>query len=342
MRKQNIPFPLIVNTQTDTTGIAGSFTAEAKLAGTADPFVALPGTFTELGNGAYELMVTFATVNTYDVRIVSTEPGIDSETFTVTIGKSSVDDVYDALVLAGTDIATIKAKVATLDDADIELIKTGVNDTLALLQEVNTMMGDTELAGVTSLKELLIAIGESETAQTGLVNAIKDTNTALKRILMGQEQFLEDGTTPNPHYQATNVELKSLITTTAETLTANITAAQTAILADATATKELLLTKFTAVQTIVDGNKALLEDSGYGLAAIKTALDAITTNTSGGTTTIIDAINDAEHGLAAIMAKANSILSAVQGVDTKLSAVATDVTTIKNSQSGSKRITVSF
>ena len=59
----------------------------------------------------------------------------------------------------------------------------------------------------------------------------------------------------------------------------------------------------TAVKTVVDANKATLEDAGYGLSALKTLIDTANTSLTAAnadTDSIIATLGDATNGLAAI------------------------------------------
>jgi len=340
MRKQNIPFGILIELSPDATGLAATFLAKYRLQNATGEWTTLPGTFVELKPGTYELAATFTTVGTYNVLLESSDASIDSNSMVLVIGKASIDDVYDVVTAASTEIGLIKDKVNSLDTTALSTIQSGVSNAISLLNELSNMVGNTEVASITALKDLLIAIGNSEDAQTGLINAIRSISDGIKEILMGQDQFLADGTTPNPNYQATNVELKALIVASVDAMKADITAAQAAIIADAQATRDLIVTKLTGVKTVVDANATLLGDSTAGLVAIRAVLDQIATNTAGGTNTIIDALNNAENGLAVLKAQTVSILTAIAGVDTKVSSIATDVTALKAAGGASTKISV--
>ncbi len=73
-----------------------------------------------------------------------------------------------------------------------------------------------------------------------------------------------------------------------------------------------------AVQTVVDANKAHLENSGYGLSAIKNLLDSIDSsigNIQTDNSDVLLVLNDANNGLSAIK---NSILNKLDSMDGKL------------------------
>jgi len=326
LKKANIPFGVDVNIGPDRTGLSATFQASYRLQGTTGAFTTVSGTFSEIKTGTYQIMVNIPVVGYYDLHIASTEPGIDAVTVPVIVGKAAVDDVFDAIAAAQLDISAIKGQVDTLDEAKVNAVKDGVDATLTLLTEVKALMSDVDDPAIISLKELLLEIQASGTAENGLITALQGMTNTIKTILMGQDEFLADGITPNPHYQASNVELSALISTSTEYLKTSLDSAKDAIMADALAKHDLVITRLTGVRTVVDANAAMLANAGFGLAALKSALDTITTNTAGGTQNIIDVLENAESGLDALKAAITSVHTAVTTVDGKVSAIAADVT----------------
>jgi len=139
----------------------------------------------------------------------------------------------------------------------------------------------------------------------------------IENMLNGTE-FLSDGTTANPFYDATNPgvlkesTLKAKLEELKTNINSSISAAQTAIQNDVA-----------AVQTVIDSNKSKLEDAGYGLSNIKTLLDNLNSQIVSNASNITNALQDASNGLSAIQTAANTrfdtLVSNITNVETTVS-----------------------
>jgi len=153
---------------------------------------------------------------------------------------------------------------------------------------------------------------------TGL-SALAGYTDDIENMLNGTE-FLADGVTNNPFYDATNpgvikeASVISGLTTLQTALQTTITNVQAAIQAD-----------IAGVKTVVDTNAATINDSTNGLVAIKALLDTLNTSITTDGATIASALSDATNGLSAINTNAN----------TRFDTVVANITNVENSVSTS-------
>ena len=80
-----------------------------------------------------------------------------------------------------------------------------------------------------------------------------------------------------------------------------------------TSAKTAIQTDIAAVKTVVDSNASVLADAGYGLSAIKTAIDGVNTALASHDTGILAVLNDTTNGLAAIKTAVMDKLAIMDG-----------------------------
>jgi len=143
----------------------------------------------------------------------------------------------------------------------------------------------------------------------------------IENMLNGTE-FLSDGTTANPFYDATNPgALKE------STLKAKLEELKTSIQTAITNTQAAVQNDVAAVQTVVSSNKTVLEDAGYGLSALSNLVGVLNSNLTTNSNSILNILNDATNGLVAIN---NLITTRFDTVDSSLANVDSTMSNIDN------------
>lgn len=256
MRKAGLQFFPTLELDPDTTGLASTLSLKYKLRGVDTDYTDATGTFSEDAPGVYSLPLTLSVPGDYSVIINSTDAGISSKAGSVLVTAATIDDVktlVDGLIVTANGM---KSQIDLLDETELNTVKEAVDtltaDVGALIDIINST--DSEDA-IVSLRELLNSISAAGANQEAVIAAFNASNTNqfkdLKAMLNGDE-FLSDGTTANPLFGKGLDE----------------------IFAEIIASKLAVLAAIQGVKTVVDANKALLENSTYGLDALKTALDS--------------------------------------------------------------------
>lgn len=256
MRKAGLQFFPTLELDPDTTGLASTLSLKYKLRGVDTDYTDATGTFNEDAPGVYSLPLTLSVPGDYSVIINSTDDGISSKAGSVLVTAATIDDVktlVDGLIVTANGM---KSQIDLLDETELNTVKEAVDtltaDVGALIDIINST--DSEDA-IVSLRELLNSISAAGANQEAVIAAFNASNTNqfkdLKAMLNGDE-FLSDGTTANPLFGKGLDE----------------------IFAEIIASKLAVLAAIQGVKTVVDANKALLENSTYGLDALKTALDS--------------------------------------------------------------------
>jgi len=222
--------------------------------------------------------------------------------------KGQISSVtYDA----GTDVTTI-----VIDDVignfvlSEDLYVNGATD--AVDAKLQTITG----TPLDSVMEFVDNINKSLLDGTSGLSALSGYTDDIENMLLGTE-FLADGTTANPFYDANNpgVAKESSLNAALVALQSNITTAVTDITTAVNDAKNAVQVDVAAVQTVVDANQANLENAGYGLSALKDLLDGLAANATTHDADIKAILNDGVNGLEAIK---DTIITKLDAMDTKL------------------------
>ena len=181
---------------------------------------------------------------------------------------------------------------------------------------------------VNSVMEFVKQLDAAIASGTSGLSALAGYTDDIENMLNGT-QFLADGVTANPFYDATNpgVARESTLTGALATLRTDIANAQAAIIAAGDANSSLIQTAVTNVQTVVDSNAAALANTTTGLPALKTLIDTLQTSVNAGDTNILGELGNATYGLPALEAK-------LVTMDGKLDTIVTAVANIGSANSG--------
>ena len=311
VKKAGIPFKLKLGTNADLTGEAANFSAYyiADATGTKTDVTAA---FAEDANtaGLYMVDVTIPTAGDYTMVITNASIGMGNHESPLVIVDASLDDIKAVVDGLETTLATVAADVDGLNGQDLSDIKT-------TLASIKTLIDDEDGATVNSVMEFVAQIDAAlADGATGL-GALKGFTDDVENMLLGTE-FLADGTTANPFYDATNpgVAKESSLATGFADLTTALTAAQTSVETKIADAQTAIQDDVAAVKTVVDANSAVLTDAGYGLSALKGLLDTLSTDMGVAETNILNVLNDATSGLGAIK---TYLTTRFDSVDTQLS-----------------------
>lgn len=319
MRKAGIQFNPAVSLADDLTGIASTFSGQYRLEGSTGAWTPFPQGFVEEKPGFYSSPLTLTTPGSYLISIASTDSRVDDVDGYVTITAATVDDVQAAIAAAQLDITAMKAQVDTLDEATVNNIANQVTAVDTKLVELKGLLSDTDDAAVVSLRELLLDIQNAGSSRDSVITALTHFTDDLEAMVRGDE-FLNDGVTANPFFGKTGHDIYDQLVDSTSFIHGAISDTKTALETDAHTTRDLIVGKVDAIKAVVDANSGTLENATYGLAAIKALLDNINSNTAGGTQSIIDMLNDAENGLAAIK---TSIMDKLTTIEGKVDGIAT-------------------
>lgn len=320
IKKAGVTFYPVVDIGPDVTGLAATFTFKYKLQSDTE-WTTVAGTFTEMAPGAYTIPVVIANAGLYHVRVSTTEPTLEDVADEITVTACNIDDIQAAIAAAQSDITAIKTQVDVLDEASLNQVKAGVDGIKANLAALQDLLVDDSNPAIVSLKELIDSIIDSQTIGKTVLDALTSYTDDIENALFGSDT-LKDGSA-NPFKNKTGHHIYDLLVTTSQYLGSAVTAAQTAIITDAQATRDLLRTKIEAVKAVADANAAVLTNAGYGLPAVKAVLDTILSNTSGGTQSVLDVLNDSETGLAKIKA---TLDVGFAGLNSKIDAISNKIT----------------
>ncbi len=310
VKKAGVAFKTKLGTNADLTGQAANFSAyyinDATGAKTD-----IANAFTEDANtaGLYMVETTIAAKGDYTIVINNATIGMGNHEAPVVVVDATIDDVKLVVDDLTTTLATVAADVDGLNGDTLVTLKNDIAAISALIDD-----GDTSGTATTVL-DFVTQINDALNSGSGL-SALEGYTDDIENMLLGTE-FLADGTTANPFYDATNpgVAKESSLAAALVTLQGNISSAQTAV-TDAITTSEGVITgKTDALQIVVDANKATLEDAGFGLAALKALIDGVNTAVTDGETNILNVLNDAANGLVAIKTE---LVSRFDSVDAKL------------------------
>lgn len=321
IKKQNIPFYVTYNVGPDISGLAATLSASYRKQGDSGSWTTVTGTFVEEKPGFYTLPITLADLGTYNVAIESTDDILSADRLvgSVTVVKATVNDVIDAIQAAQSDITGIKGQIDMLDEQSLDLIKSTVDTIQTKVDDLKVLLVDENDPAITSLKELILAIQAAGSERDSVIGALTAYTDDIEYMLSGTAT-LKDGSA-NPFFGKTGYDIYDLLVVTAQNITDAINTAKTAILTDAQAKSDLVITKLASMKTTIDANSDMLTNAGYGLAAIKGLLDTIITNTSGGTSSVLDVLNDPVDGLSAIKSETATIVSMLSTIDGKIDKV---------------------
>lgn len=313
VKKAGVAFKPKINVNPDLTGKAANFSM-LYIDDATGTKTDVSGSFTESPDAPglyFAPSVTIPTVGDYTFNIVNSVDGLGNVSTPVVVMGATIDDVNTAIANAQTVIDTIAADVDGLNGQDLQDIKTAISD-------VHTLLDDGDPATRNSVIEFLQDINAAIADSGSGLAALKGFTDDVENMLLGTE-FLADGTTANPFYDATNPGVA-----TAAALNAGITTLSTAIANAVTndnTNKDTIITAISNVQTVVDANKLTLEDAGYGLNALKTLLDSVISGQGTDTTTITDILNDGVNGLAAIKTLLNTMDGKLDSIEGKIDAI---------------------
>lgn len=310
IKKAGIEFRAAVAVDSTLTGLAGTLSGQYRLAGSTDAWTTL-GAFAEEKAGFYSTPVTIATPGVYIMSIASSDSRIEDADVYVTVTAASIDDVQTAIANAQADITAMKSQIDVLDEATVNAIASQVSDVDAKLVELKGLLSDTDDAAVVSLRELLLDIQSAGSSRDSIISALTNFTDDLEHMIRGDE-FLEDGSA-NPFYGKTGHDIYDQLVSSVSYLDGVINDAKNAVIVDANTTRDLIVGKVDAIKAVVDANAAELGDAAHGLAALKTMLTTIDSNTAGGTQSIIDMLEDSTNGLEAIKTSIMDKLNIIEG-----------------------------
>ena len=312
VKKAGVAFKTKLGTNVDLTGQAANFSAYyiADATGTKTDIATA---FTEDANtaGLYMVETTIPAVGDYTIVIKNDTIGMGNHEAPIVVVNATIDDVKVVVDGLQTTLATVAADVDGLNGDTLLGLKNDLTAITALISD-----GDTS-GTATTVIDFVTQINDALAGGAGSgLSALEGYTDDIENMLTGTE-FLRDGTTSNPFYDANNpgVAKESSLKSGFATLSGSLSTAITTINNATTAAKDAIIVKTDALQVVVDANKVTLEDAGFGLAALKTLIDNVNTSVQTGETNILNVLNDAANGLTAIKTE---LVSRFDNVDAKL------------------------
>lgn len=310
IKKAGVAFKTKLGTNADLTGQAANFSAYfiKDADGTKTDITA---SFVEDVNtaGLYMVETTIPNAGDYTMVIKNDTIGMGNHEAPIVVVNATIDDVKVVVDNLATTLSTVAADVDGLNGQDLTDIKT-------TLASIKTLIDDEDGATVNSVMEFVEQINDSLSNGGEGLSALAGYTDDIENMLVGTE-FLADGVTANPFYDATNpgVAKESSLANALVTIQDAISDAQIALENAIINAKDAIITETTAIRLVVEANKHHLEDSGYGLDALKSLIDGVATDISTSETNISNILNDATNGLGAIKTE---LISRFDNVDAKL------------------------
>jgi len=300
IKKAGVEFYAKIDTNRDLIGAASQFSAEVIVDASGDVLTndsanASIGSFTEVGStGIYRAPVTLTDEGDYTVSVKWQDPD-DTDNheyipFPVEVKAADMSDIKSLIDALQTDMTAVKGQVDTLDEDELNGIAESVADLANHVATVEGLLDGDDNASLQVLKDLLDQIAGTE----GL-ESIKGFVDNVELMLEGKAYTDTEGNAVTADDSRGLVEIYNAITANgtsisdANTAIANLDTKvgniQTSVegkIADVQAAVDALtdadnadslVSKVNAIKTVVDANKATLEDAGYGLDALKTLIE---------------------------------------------------------------------
>jgi prefoldin subunit 5 len=333
IRKAGVTFYPGVGVSPDLSGLADTLTLKYKKRGDAD-FTISEESFTEENPGTYTTPLNLSSVGDYIVIIESTDTRIENLEGNVLVTAASIDDVNAAVQNLQSDMTDIKAQIDALDEAELNGIKEQVQELSTHIATIEGLLDGDDNASLNVLKSLIEDISNS-----GL-DSISTFVDNVELMLEGKEYIDTEGNVVSAEDSKGLREIFDAIDSSGGDTTyirgkiddviINMNNYYDGVTDNQVIIKgkinDVVIPGLEEVKAVVDANKAHLEDSGYGLDALKTLLDNLTLsvgNISTDNSDVLDVLNDGTNGLAAIK---DSIMNKLDSMDAKLDNIATATT----------------
>lgn len=314
VKKAGVAFKVKIETNSDFTGQAGGFSSyyinDAN--GIRTDIV---GAFTEDGNtpGLYfSPNVTIPAAGDYTLVVNNGAAGMDNHPTPIVVTVATIDDVKVVVDGLEATLALVAADVDGLDGQNLLDIK-------ATLEQIKLLVDDADGTAVNSVMGFVTQINAAlENGSSGLA-ALSGFTDDIENMLLGT-QFLSDGVTQNPFYDAANPGAAK-----EATLVEGLTSLQTdiAVFRTSLETKAAnIQAAVNAVKVVVDSNEAMLSNAGYGLANLKVLIDAMAVNVELHGANVTALLVDGTSGLAAIKTE---IVTRFDNVDGSLASLHTKI-----------------
>jgi len=322
IKKAGVEFLVTIDLGADQTGETDSFTVKCRNNATSDVVDIVGGdgsaTVSELTNsvGTYQFPITVTDAGDYTLLVSSTIDRFTDVVSAFVVANASIDDVkviVDDLLVKMTNVET---QVDLLDEDAMN----GISDQVVAIQttvdNIKLLIDDEDDSTVNSVMEFVTSLNDAlKDGSTGLA-ALKGYTDDIENMLSGADT-LSDGS-DSPFAGKGLIEAFDAIGANATALSTQLTDTQTALNGAITSAKDDIIAGVDAVKTVVDANKAYLEDAGYGLSALKDLIDGISTSMSTHDADIKDILADSTNGLEAIH---NTITNRFDTVDSSLSTI---------------------
>ena len=180
IKKAGLPFPMFVDSNPDRTILVSELHAKYRVAGTANAYVAFPGTFSATGQpGSYVLVGSIGAAGYYEVAIhidASVDGLYPAEEITamITVVNATTDDIYTQLTTTNATIDAIKTQVDLLDESTVNGINAAVLAVDAKLTTLSALINDENDPAITSLRELLADLAGSTSSSSSALTAINN------------------------------------------------------------------------------------------------------------------------------------------------------------------------
>lgn len=318
-RKVGKAFTPEIQTHKDITGIANTFTFRYRLddgvGGDWTVVNSVENPVVEISPGKYGCPVTFTVEGLYDFEFISTDPRVQTHAGKVEVTKYNIDEVRDAVAVAQEGINDIKSKIDTLDAGTMDIITEKTAQLSDAIQTINTLISDTDGSnGITSLTELLKELKDAGSNRDSIINVLGDIlkgyTDDIENMINGTE-FLQDGVTPNPFHGNNNKDIHDTLKNAKQSIEATINSTKEFLVQDAETKYQDVKTRLVEITTLVTYNKGMLDNTTYGLEAIKNKLNSTDTDMKALFEDADSALTSAKD---ALMTKLDSIENKVDNV----------------------------
>jgi len=300
IKKAGVEFFAKIDTNRDLIGAADQFTAEVIVDASGDVLTndsdnASIGAFAEVGStGIYRAPITLTDEGDFTVSVKWQDPD-DADKheyipFPVEVKAADMSDIKALIDALQTDMTAVKGQVDTLDEEELNGIAEQVTALADHVATIEGLLDGDDNASLQVLKDLLDQIAGTEG-----IESIKGFVDNVELMLEGKEYTDTEGNVVSADDSRGLVEIYNAITangtsiadanTAISDLSTQVSTFKTSVeskiddvqaavdaLTDAD-NADSLVSKVNAIKTVVDANKATLEDAGYGLDALKTLIE---------------------------------------------------------------------
>jgi len=308
IKKKGVEFFAKVDTNRDLIGAQDQFTATVIVDAdgsilTNDSDNASIGAFEEVGEtGIYRAPITLTDEGDFTVSVKWQDPDDENNheyiPFPIEIKSADMSDIKSLIDTLQVDMSAVKGQVDTLDEEELNGIAESVSSLAEHVATIEGLLDGDDDNSLQVLKDLLDQIAGTEGIESikGFVDNVElmlegkayvdvDGNEVAEADSFGLAEIftkITDNGTSIADANSAISDLSTQVQTFKTSVEDKVDAVQAAVdaLTDAD-DADSIVSKINAIKVVVDANKGLLEDTDFGLDALKTLIETADTAIDG-------------------------------------------------------------